>query len=79
MKVCSNGLCHMTNRAVMPIYVKTLKNLLLWIQKASDLERLYAASGTQVFSSSNDDTELTLTYFTSRSNLIPCAFVWKKG
>ena len=28
---------------------------------------------------SNDDTELTLTYFTSRSNLIHCAHVWEKG
>ena len=28
---------------------------------------------------SNDDTELTLTYFTSMSNLIPCTFVWEKG
>ena len=29
--------------------------------------------------SSNDDPELTLTYFTARSNLIPYAFVWEKG
>ena len=28
---------------------------------------------------SNNDTELTLTYFTARSNLVPYAFVWKKG
>ena len=28
---------------------------------------------------SNDDTELTLTYFTARSNLIPYACVWEKG
>ena len=28
---------------------------------------------------SNDDTGLTLTYFTSRSNLVPYAFVWEKG
>ena len=27
---------------------------------------------------SNDDPELTLTYFTARSNLIPYAFVWEK-
>ena len=26
-----------------------------------------------------DDPELTLTYFTARSNLIPYAFVWEKG
>ena len=28
---------------------------------------------------SNDDTGLTLTYFTTRSNLVPYAFVWEKG
>ena len=27
---------------------------------------------------SNDDTWLTLTYFTARSNLVPYAFVWEK-
>ena len=43
MKDCSNGLGHMTNVAAMPIYGK--KNLLLWNQKADDLESWYAASG----------------------------------
>ena len=28
---------------------------------------------------SNDDPGLTLTYFTARSNLVPYAFVWRKG
>ena len=28
---------------------------------------------------SNDYPELTLTYFTARSNLIPYAFVWENG
>ena len=28
---------------------------------------------------SNDDPGLTLTYFTARANLVPCAFVWEKG
>ena len=28
---------------------------------------------------SNNDPELTLTYFTAMSNLIPYAFVWEKG
>ena len=27
----------------------------------------------------NDDPGLTLTYFTAMSNLVPYAFVWKKG
>ena len=28
---------------------------------------------------SNDDPELTFTYFTARSNLVPYAFIWEKG
>ena len=28
---------------------------------------------------SNDDSGLTLTYFTARSNFVPYAFVWEKG
>ena len=28
---------------------------------------------------SNDDPELTLTYFTARSTLVPYALVWEKG
>ena len=28
---------------------------------------------------SNDDPGLTLTNFTARSNLVPCAFVWEKS
>ena len=28
---------------------------------------------------SNDDPELTLTYFMARSDLVPYAFVWEKG
>ena len=31
----------------------------------------------QVFS--NDDPDLTLTYFTARSRLVPFVFVWEKG
>ena len=60
--------------------VKTLKNLLLWNQKADDLETWYAASVLEYYQVYiNDDPELTLTYFTARSNLIPYAFVWEKG
>ena len=28
---------------------------------------------------SNNDPWLNLTYFTARSNMVPCAFVWEKG
>ena len=60
--------------------VKTLKNLLLQNQKTDDLETWYAASGSQVLQvCSNDDSGLTLSYFTAGSNLLPYAFVWEKG
>ena len=41
----------MANMAAMPYMVKTLKNLLLWNQKADDFETWYAASGPQVLPS----------------------------
>ena len=48
-KVCSNGSGHMTKMATMPIYANNLKkNLLLWNQKADDLESWYALSGARV-------------------------------
>ena len=60
--------------------LKTLKNLLLWNQKATDLETWYAALGARLLLSLlNDDPGLTLTYFTARLNLIPYAFVVEKG
>ena len=43
MKINTNELGHMTNMAAMPIYGKTLKNLLLQNQKTHDLETWYVA------------------------------------
>ena len=63
-----------------PYMVKTLKNLLLWNQKADDLETWYASSGARVLPSLLKWWPwLTLTYFTARSNLVPYAFVWEQG
>ena len=50
-KIYSNGLGHMTKMAAIPIYGKTLKNLLFQNQKAYDLEAWYVASGAQVLQS----------------------------
>ena len=47
-KIHSNGPGHTTKMAAMPIYGKHLKNILLWNQKADDLESWNAASGTRV-------------------------------
>ena len=43
-KFVQNGPGHMTSMAPMLIYVKTVEILLLWNQKADDLESWYAAS-----------------------------------
>ena len=60
--------------------VKTLKNLLLRNQKADDLESWMQHRVLEYYQDySNNDTGLTLTYFTARSNLVPYAFVWEKG
>ena len=48
MKIYTTELDHMTNMATMPIYGKTLKNLLLQKQYAYDLETWYVALSIQV-------------------------------
>ena len=69
----------MAKMAAIPIYGKSMNNLLFWNQKADESENLYAASGARVLPSClNDEPGLTLTYCTARSNLVPCAFVWEK-
>ena len=81
MKVCSNRLCHLTGMAAMPIYGKNLKKILFsGTKRPMTLKvcmQLWVLEYIQICS--NDDPELTLTYFTARSNLIPYAFVWEKG
>ena len=75
-KVCSNGLGHMTRWPSFPYMAKTLKNLLLWNQKADDLEvdmHHQVLKYYQVYS--NDDLGLTMTYFTAMSNFVPYAFI----
>ena len=59
-----------------PYMLKTLKNLLLWNQKANDLETWYRVLDYYQVCS-NDDPGLTLTYFTASSNFVPFAFVWE--
>ena len=69
----------MTNMAAMPIYGKNLKKstspeaIDRWPWKL--VCSIFYASTTKV---TNYDPGLTLTYFTSRSNLITQAFVWEK-
>ena len=48
MNIYTNELGHMTNMAVVPIYGKNLKNLLLQYQQTNDLETWYVALPMQV-------------------------------
>ena len=67
MKVCSNGLGHMTNMAAIPIYGKNLKKFFF-----SGTKRLMTSKlGMQhyvleYYYVCSDDPGLTLTYFTTR-------------
>ena len=80
-KVCSNGPGHMTKMAAMAIYGKNLKKIFFSGTKRPMTLNLgmrhWVLEYYQVCS--NYDPGLTLTYFTARSNLVPYAFVWKKG
>ena len=76
MKVYSNGLGHMTKMAAMPIYGQHLKIFFSGTNRPMTLkvEMLHwVLKYYQVCS--NDDPELTLTYFTARSNLVPHTFI----
>ena len=61
--------------AAMPIYGKTLKNLLLQTLESFEPESWYITLGTQsllsFFFFSNDDTRMTFDLFTVWSNLCP--------
>ena len=76
MKVCSNGPGHMTKMAAMPIYGKNpLKIFFSRTRRPMTLGlgmKHQECGAYQVCS--NDDPGLTLTYLTSRSNLLPNAF-----
>ena len=54
--------------------VKTFKYLLLQNWKSYNLETWHATSGTRAFI--NSDHGFTMTYFTTRSNLVASAFEW---
>ena len=80
IKVCSNGLDHMTNMAAIPIYGKYLLNIFSGTKQPVTLKVGMQHRVRKYYQvCSNDDPGLTLTYFTAMSNLVPYAFVWEKG
>ena len=80
MKACSNGPGHMTKMVAMPIYgIQTLKIFFAGTERQMILKlgmQHRVLQYCQVCSS--DAPDLTLTYFTARSNSFPYAFVWEK-
>ena len=71
----------MTKLAVMPIYGKNLKKIFFSGTKKPMTLKVRMQHRVLKFYQvcSNYDPELTLTYFTARSNLVPYAFVWEQG
>ena len=75
-KVCSNGLGHITKMAAMPIYGKNLYKYMYSSLEPKLGIRHRVLKYYKVCS--NNVPGLTWPYFTARSNLVPCAFVWEK-
>ena len=77
-KVCLNGPGHMTKMAAMPIYGKNpLKIFFSRTRRLMTMGLGMSHRGCETYQvCSNDDPRLTLTYLTSRSNLLPNAFKW---
>ena len=75
-KVCSNGPGHVTKMAAMPIYGKNpLKIFFSRTRRPMTLGLGMKHRGCGAYQvCSNNDPGLTLTYLTSRSNLLPNAF-----
>ena len=71
MKIYKYDAGHMTKMAAMPIYGKTLQKSSP--EPAGQFRRnLICSIGNYC---SNDDLEVTLTYFTARSNFVTKAFL----
>ena len=70
MKICRYDAGHITKRADTPIYGKNpSKNLLFWNRQATKLGMQHRGL-MSIIICSNDDTEVTLTYFMARSNFV---------
>ena len=71
MKMCSNVQGHMTKMAFKPIYINTLKKVLLQNQEADDIGTWYKLSSTQVLPNWFTDTGLTLSIFYDMVKCVP--------
>ena len=80
-EVCSNGPSHLTKMATMPLDGKNLKKSSSLEPKSQMILKLSMQHRVLEYYQvcSNDDPELTLTYLTARSNLVPYDFIWEEG
>ena len=80
-KVCSKDPGQMTKMDAMPIYGKNLKKIVFSVTKRPMTLKFCMQHWVLKYYQicSNHDPGLTLTYLTTRSNLIPYVFVWEKG
>ena len=78
-KIYTKNLGQMTKMTATPIYgKKTLKIFFSRTRRPVTLRLGMLHWGCGAYQvSSNDDPKMTLTYLTSRSNLLPYAFKWK--
>ena len=77
--MCINGLGHMTKLAAMPLYGKNLKKNFSRTRSPMILKLGMQYRELKFYKVYiNNYPELTLTYFTARSNLVTWAFLWEK-
>ena len=75
--MCANGYGRMTKMAAMPIYGKNPLKIFSRTRRLMTLGLYMQHWGCGAYKvCSNNDPRLTLTYLTSRSNLLPNAFKW---
>ena len=76
-KIYAKYFGHMTKMGATPIYGKNLLKIFSRTRR-QDLETWYSIGVVWAYQvCSNDDPKMTLTYLTSRSNLLPNAFEWE--
>ena len=72
MKICYHDAGHMTKMAAMPIYGKNPSKIFFSETGRPIFTKLgmYHRGPQSIIVCSNDDTRVTLTYFTARSNFV---------
>ena len=79
MKICTNGLGHMTMRAPCQHMVNRFKNVFSRTRRPIAMKLgMQHSECRPIIIYSNCDPSLTLRYFMPRSSMVTYVFVWKK-